>query len=79
MQAPAFYWASVLACVGVVSACLPTMRPLFIRKHYSGLSQFVRSWYSRLRSRLTRPTNGNHTQYEDLGDGKSEASLVREA
>ena len=78
MHAPAFYWASVQSCVGVVSACLPTMRPLIRRIDQSLLSQFVRSRYSRLMSRLTRPTNGNHTQYEDLGDGKSEASLVRE-
>ena len=82
IQAPAFYWASVQACVGVVSACLPTMRPLFSGKNHEGLSHFLRSQYSRLMSRSTRSTSGDHTLTKtnsgDLGDSKSEASLVRD-
>lgn len=58
------------------------MRPLFSRKYHNGLSQFVRSQYSRLMPRSTRSTSGNHTlsktNYEDLGDSKTEASLARE-
>ena len=59
------------------------MRPLFSGKNDTGLSQFVRSQYSRLMSRSTRSTSGNHTISktisEDRGDSKSEASLVRGA
>lgn len=31
-RAPAIYWTAVEACIGVVSACLPTLRPIFNKK-----------------------------------------------
>ena len=27
-QAPGFYWCTIQACAGIISACLPTLRPL---------------------------------------------------
>ena len=29
MLAPTFYWPLVESCLGIVAACLPTLRPLF--------------------------------------------------
>jgi len=48
--APAFYWATIETGVGIISACLPTMRPLFDR---SGPESIIRVASRKLRSAVS--------------------------
>ncbi|KAH8588161.1 hypothetical protein B0O99DRAFT_747042 [Bisporella sp. PMI_857] len=50
-RAPAFYWATIETGVGIVSACLPTMRPLLSR---SGPESIIRSVQRKIQSTLSR-------------------------
>lgn len=50
-QAPAFYWATIETGVGIVSACLPTMRPLV---NQAGPQSIIQSVQRKLRSSLSR-------------------------
>ncbi|KAL8904744.1 MAG: hypothetical protein Q9207_003075 [Kuettlingeria erythrocarpa] len=41
-RAPAIYWTAVEGCIGVVSACLPTLRPIFNKRTTESLIQSIR-------------------------------------
>jgi hypothetical protein len=49
----AFIWSSVEPCIGIVSACLPTLRPL--------LSRLLPRWFNRSKNTGSKPTYGNST------------------
>ena len=50
-RAPAFYWATIETGVGIVSACLPTMRPLISK---SGPESIIQSVQRMLRGPFSR-------------------------
>jgi hypothetical protein len=50
-RAPAFYWATIKTGTGIVSGCLPTMRPLVSR---SGPENIIRSVSRRVMGSLSR-------------------------
>ena len=50
-RAPAFYWATIETGVGIVSACLPTMRPLISK---SGPGSIIQSVQRKLRGTFSR-------------------------
>lgn len=43
VTAPAIYWTCVEGCLGVVSACLPVMRPLLSEQYYGNILRSLRS------------------------------------
>lgn len=45
-QAPGFYWCTIQACAGIISACLPTMRPLVRGKSFESLIDRMRTKFS---------------------------------
>lgn len=46
MQAPGFYWCTIQACAGIISACLPTLRPLVRGKSVESFLASLRSKFS---------------------------------
>jgi hypothetical protein len=72
VRAPAFYWATIETGIGIVSACLPTLRPLFSK---SGPESIVMSAQRKLRGVLSRSklVSEDRTDYS-LQHRPSEAS-----
>jgi hypothetical protein len=80
-RAPAFYWATIETGTGIVSACLPTMRPLVSR---SGPESMIRSVQRRVmgsfsRTKLTQDdyTMGNFSR-EPSGESNGEKMHIYE-
>lgn len=67
-QAPAFYWGTVESGVGIVSGCLPTMRPLFRKPGPASIIQSVQRKLkgSFSRSKLSQDSSSfNHCPREE--------------
>jgi len=72
-RAPAFYWATIEVGVGIVSACLPTMRPLITK---SGPESIVRSFSRKLTSSFSRTKLSEDYTMEHRPSQGSEADIV---
>ncbi|KAI4178411.1 MAG: hypothetical protein LQ346_007459 [Caloplaca aetnensis] len=74
-RAPAIYWTAVEGCIGVVSACLPTLRPIFNQRTTENLIQSIRDRIApgsiRKRSQNTLSSGPSH-----YADHASDLSLV---
>jgi len=71
-RAPAFYWATIEVGVGIVSACLPTMRPLISK---SGPESILRSFSRKLSTSFSR-TKLSQDYTMDNRSAASEAGIV---
>ena len=79
-QAPATYWANLETGMGIVSACLPTLRPLFSK---SGPESLIRSVQQKLRktlsrSKLTQDSNSMERFPRDSGESGEKLSQEKD-
>ena len=69
--APAFYWSTIETNAGILSACLPTLRPLFEAYPFKSiLSNFTKQISSRFRSTLRSSTD---FRLNSMEHGRTEA------
>ena len=78
VQCPAFYWAAVEAGVGIISACLPTLRPLMNKK---GAESIIRSIQRRVMGSLHSRTQStehdeSHLKRSRSSDDDSSAASI---
>lgn len=80
-RAPAFYWATIETGVGIVSGCLPTMRPLFSEP---GPASIIQSVQRKLRSSFSRSklsldsSSFNHSSREESQTMEKSLSIQRD-
>jgi hypothetical protein len=80
-RAPAFYWATIETGIGIVSACLPTMRPLISK---SGPGSIIQSVQRKLRGSFSRSklsqdsSSFNHRSSEESKIVKKSVSIPRD-
>lgn len=79
-KAPGLYWTVVETCIGVVSACLPLLRPLLAGNTPHGIISILRSMISQMSLRktsqvLSEPSRGDdHISLVQISNQKSSAA-----
>jgi len=63
-EAPALYWGAIETCVGVICACLPTLRPLFAGFSSESLIRSFEAGLTRIRSRSKLASTGHSSEMQ---------------
>lgn len=70
-QAPGFYWCTIQACAGIISACLPTMRPLVRGKSFESLIDRMRTKFSNSWPASKLSDHSSHSSNPKISDKSS--------
>ena len=70
-QAPGFYWCTIQACAGIISACLPTLRPLVRGKSFESLIDRMRTKFSNSWPASKLSDHSSHSSNPKLSDKSS--------